>query len=403
MKFLPKPVHLLFLPKFTEASEQEDELSSGEGVPEKEKFGDSIQPGEISEGSGAFGNNSSAEGQKENQIEKDEEGKIFLEHDEGEKINLEEDKDSKNIFLSKEDQRKLDEIMKAAIGIEIFAPLQEQRGNITHLHFPTQVDLRRAMSSEKNLKYYNKLRTHISNYDEWYGAGCRHPKQVIDLCENGWDEGVEKIEELAKLINLEYMRGKKPTRKRTRGRQGSVYRIHAARAGKFDRAWTRSIRVQEHKRISKVEVWLQVVGHCHERASDMFWAPATAVALAEVLQRKRFAVQIMSCSLQRSAFIDNFNDYLMTTTCLKSFSNTANVEELAISALAGNFRYYWFLAFCSVDRKLSRGLGRPQDIQEEMLPKIPAKCKRIIVPRLRSFDSAKAWLTDELKKIAEEM
>ena len=372
MKFLPKQKRILFLPKFKEKRSQ----GSSQG---KENFDDSV--------------------------EIQEKGIIYIEDDAEKKKSFKENKKSKNLLITKEDQEELKKIMRESLRIAILPPYRENitlpMRNLVHLHFISQVDLREAIPSAKNFTKYKEIIKRKAKSPDWFGYGCNTVTEIKNLCKNGWPEGAEKILELTKLINIEFMIGKKSSRKKTRGRQGSIYHIHAARSGKLNQAWTRSIRIQEKKKINKVEIWIQIGASSLVRGSDMFWSPATALALAEILQRKRFSVRIMGASLVYDIFLDGLNDMMLISTCLKRFSNQSSIEELAFTAFPGNFRYYWLLAFCSVNRPVIRHLGSPVNLKDDILPKLIPRCKRIIVPKLRSYESSKVWLTKELKKILE--
>ena len=396
MKFLPREQKFLFLPKFIEPESEESE-ESDDGVEDE-----SCEDGIDGEAKNA-----------EKPTYFDDEGNEHTFEEILDDLGVDDDAESaegdkSGIIVQEFTQKDYEAFLEEATKILILAPyidkVELKSETCTRMHFDTQVDLRAAIPSKHNFKRHQRIKNKKVTDNDWYGADCRSGQDVVRLCNEGWKEGLDKIEDLISKINLDQIYGKKSTRKRIRGKHGSYFNIHAARSGKLDRAWKRSVRIETNKKISKAEIWLQIVGSANESASNLFWAPAAAIALAEFLQKKRLAVQIMCSSLQYGVFSSGrWGESLLTTACLKKFNNTSSLEELSMAAFAGNFRHYWFSAFCAVERKLSYGLGYPHDLKDELLPPVPKKCKRIIVPRFRTLTRATKWLNQEAKDILNEM
>ena len=410
MKLLPRQPKL-FLPLWVEQTEEEQESSGKNGNEEQEE---SNQPGEGEKTpTGELEENHDGnlliedENSEEEIFEDSDDGEgIAVEDEEGEEADYSSAEDGKKgiDFLSKEDQEKADaalaDLLSRSSGIIILPVYEEKVKDVMRLRFESQTDLRNATPSKVNINNYEKLKARKTRNSEWFGAGCTTPQDVIELCNNGWSEGVEKILELSQQVNIDDLFGKKPSRQRIRSKLGSVYHIHAARSGRLDKAWTRSVIVQSKKKIRKVELWLQIQGNCMERASDMFWAPATTLALSEFLLRRKIAVRLMACSYQRSPFVDGaYDEAILTTVKLKDFSTKVSIEELAVSAWTGHYRYFWFLAMHACTKQLEYRLGIPRDVDEEYLPLVPKLCKRIVVPRLRSLERSKKWLLEEAKQV----
>ena len=109
-------------------------------------------------------------------------------------------------------------------------------------------------------------------------------------------------------------------------------------------------------RVNRVRIYVDIGAPKESAADSMFWPPATALLLAELLMAARYRVEMIAVGLADCVTEDHEHSVLFQVT-LKQFDQPLNISSLTPITLAGYWRIYGFQSIFSLPIKVSFELG----------------------------------------------
>ena len=187
---------------------------------------------------------------------------------------------------------------------------------------------------------------------DWYGTSSL--RELKRLVKYGWSDGTKRIRKLADEI-VGQPRSMVRRRRAAWAGAGDELNIHAVNSGSLDRAWRTTKRVHKRSPRGRVRIVLNIGSMGSQKSTDLFWPPATGLALATWLLKNHFSVEIVGVSEAKS--VTENGSSVRTSVMLKKMNQPLNADALSAVALAGFKRHYVHRARCSVNQKVDTGLG----------------------------------------------
>lgn len=231
--------------------------------------------------------------------------------------------------------------------------------NVRHQHFDSIHEIMRMEPTLKESRSHLKRSvTERSGGKSWWGwnGGFDTLNKMLD---EGWSEGLAKMEKYLGELSLPMMRSNKRVKKRAAfGDEIDIQRIYN---GDLERAWSTTER-QIGSAVGRNNAIIQVdIATSAGTSSDSaFWRGAAATALTKIIVESGRSVQIIITETTSGVF-NGSRDYQLNTTMLKEFDQPMDMENIMLCTSVGFFRGYGFKAKL-LDEKytLSGGLGYPE-------------------------------------------
>jgi len=260
-----------------------------------------------------------------------------------------------------------------------------ENGDFISVHFDSMVDFlsyenpwpenKKKMSTYIDTDtpdYYNSKR---GSKGQWIGPTV---SSVADVKRNallGDNELYEKylkqkISELRKATG-QYSADQKQViksskRRRTFGDFGNELDIHKVYQGQLDTAWSKTRREEVDREAKFVTLFLMINGNAQVMAVDTLWRSATALLLAEDLQRAGKQVQIIVGG--PSVNVTEFNHRMCVSIVVKRYNEKLAVNRLGVMSNIGFYRTFCFAAKFCQPYKVESGLGRSVFMSRNFIP-----------------------------------
>lgn len=248
-------------------------------------------------------------------------------------------------------------------------------------HFDSVAALMRCEPSEASIKVHGRKKWVIldTNYREpKYGVPTLG--DVVELSRRGWPDGLRRIRESLRCLNLPGVASVK--RRRTRGSFGDSLDIHRVYSGQLDTAWSRTERTVK-RGLGRIVTTLLVgiTASWGRSAEEFFWRGAVATTIADMLERSGRRVRIVGFMHARGVYEDSYDETTTITFNVKQETQLLDLERLAfVTALSGFFRVWMFRAMASPKEASDDGLGHPVHLEAG-----PAKVDEDMPPALHQF------------------
>jgi len=253
-----------------------------------------------------------------------------------------------------------------------------------HLHFENVAALRHMAQSVPFSNQYNqrKVQSFLTNPNgDWLGIEGGAPAALAALVD-GYPAGENLVRHFHDQIACHLPRALGHHRAKRRGNFGDEVDVHSVLRGAFDRAWTSSTRAIR-KGTGILRLVVDIGANDHTSAEELRWRGIAGLALAEVMGKAGYSVEIVAGFAIRNLCATG-NKKMMFTTVVKPRSTQADIGLLAATvALPGFFRT---LGFAAVVRaaddqgvNVDSGLGNYLDVSG-VLP-VPDKVTQLFVPQ----------------------
>lgn len=261
-------------------------------------------------------------------------------------------------------------------------------GPYYHQQFESTADMI-ASVSEANRKV---MARHIHGSFDWLGV--ESPAAVFKAVEDGWPEGLKKMEEtLAKLAKPVLVNARRVKAWNGTGDEVEMQRVWS---GDLSRAWRRMARADggRMRNPSSATLLVDVGGHCGRKAEELFWTGACAVAIVKAMRASGRPCKVVAYHLGEK--VDKDREYgLLFELTVQEMGRSLSMEKLAATlCLAGFFRVHGFHAICSQPKPAGDGLGCP--VHGRMPDGVKHPGKEILLSGVFDRVSAEAFLEREL-------
>lgn len=215
-----------------------------------------------------------------------------------------------------------------------------------------------------------EILTQCSRDRHWWGV-FRNGHEVLNrLKGEGWQEGVDEIEQKLRALQLPTARSVR--RKRVFRGQGDVVDMQRVYNGQLDRAWQTTQRFRSTNAGSNnVIIAMHTTTTCNTDADDVFWRTAVAVSLGQTLAASGRNVQLdMIEANGNNAFQPPYpyEAWMMKMT-LKEFEQPLDMSHIALCSSVGFYRSVRFAAqFTVLPQQPGSGLGACMFVTAEDLP-----------------------------------
>lgn len=253
----------------------------------------------------------------------------------------------------------------------------------------------------KNGKNERTHRTNMSSHDSlsWYGVE-GGSKAVLNCLENGFPEGAFRIDGFLESIDARLPIATGVNRMLVRGDQGDHLDIHAVYRGTMDKAWTSSKR-RLKKSTGQIRICVDICANAGTSADALTWRGVAGAAMARILEKARYSVEITACMALRDFLENNAPSTFTMTTVVKPKAGRVDIDRLACTiGLAGFFRVVGFAsathAVDDMDQIASANLGWYADVSGLLPP--DEKTTTLWVPQsVVNSESAMTWINDTIK------
>ncbi len=185
--------------------------------------------------------------------------------------------------------------------------------------------------------------------ETWYG-GLRSVEAARKLMENGWSDGVERLQSLCSDLN--------PPQAKTRKRRpewrddGDELSVDRAMSGAWDQAWRTSRRVWSAGPTT-IDLYTIYGGSAGMTAEQIFWNGAACVVLADRLESAGYRVRIVASFLH-----GNGDTVVRSDVVIKEADEPLRIDGVAaILCHAGVYRTFLFRTWGVMPFALTDGLG----------------------------------------------
>lgn len=270
-----------------------------------------------------------------------------------------------------------------------------------HVHFASITEMVADINQPWQKSMNETLaRSYVQSSDvraSWYGAPCNAQQVVRMASVEGNANGERVMLAFHEQIAQQLPRALGIARMKRRGEMGDELDIHTTLRGAHDKAWTTSFRAI--KRGSGIlRLCVDIGGNCSQDADDLQWRGMAGAALAEVMRRAGYSVEIVACfsvtnpSKTRGA---DGRDVIVSCvvkprTALPDFGSLA-----ATVGLSGFFRTLGFAAIvrgCDNARQLAdSSLGHYLDVSG-VLPADPKVTTLFVPSNVMNEASAVEWV-----------
>ena len=242
---------------------------------------------------------------------------------------------------------------------------------------------------------------------KWWGGNCNTFPQCEKLLRDGWQHGINQIDQLSSTLKHITKLRTKSRRKSFRDSQGYSIDIHRVYAGALDKAWRNTRRIDTHKigpsEAKRVTLYVTLGGNAHISGDEMFYSPACALVLASHIVKSRIPVEIIAASAtSRLTQYPKSSDSLVEIT-IKAFNAPFNMSSFVSTALGGFYRgYVWRCeALLAEENKQNLSYSWGGMLSLENVPEIEEAAKRkksrvIIVPAIYNEKDAIQFIKEQI-------
>lgn len=239
---------------------------------------------------------------------------------------------------------------------------------------------------------YRKM---LDKRDAWFGGVTLD--ELTSLVRDGWPEGGARAIALADSFADKVPEPVSVKRRRQWADAGDELDRDRLYNGQLDTAWRRTTR-KHGKAPQTLSIVLPWGDNCHTSQDEMFWAPAAAIALTDLLERAGYAVDL------RGAFVSCMSrggrHYAAVEVTVKAAGEILRPNSVAaIFAHAGAFRWYGIPALAGTPNAVDSSFGFAFDPKEAMTLLVDAKLTdpaHIVFPRVYSREAAVKAIQDVL-------
>ena len=255
--------------------------------------------------------------------------------------------------------------------------------NLNHTFFASVAELRAMLDAPWNEKSNKKLATSHMERDNgasWHGID-GGAKAVVACVENGYDIGEKAIREFSEAIKAALPRAVGVNRVKVKGDSGDDLDVHAVNRGDFSRAWTSSKR-RVRTGSTSLRLCIDIGANASMNADALQWRGIAGLALAEIMTKAGYNVEIIACCAIRDHWVGSDNEATTFSVVVKDRNARPDLGLLAATvALPGFFRSYGFAALIrsadDMKQKANSGLGRYLDVSG-VLP-VPERMTQLFV------------------------
>lgn len=269
---------------------------------------------------------------------------------------------------------------------------------VVHVFYPSVssalANLERPYTLKSNQERVDGYRFDALNRPDWHGLS-GGSANVFKAIRNGFPEGEVLVRSIHDEIAPTLPRAIGVNRVRVRGDQGDDLDVHAVNRGAVDKAWSRAVR-RVRVGSSIVRLCIDIGGNCHTNADALRWRGVAGLALAEVMGKAGYSVELVACFAVRNAIANN-RSHVTVSTVIKPRSAQADLGLLAATAtLSGFFRVLGFAGVIrgadDLGKPVESGLGRYLDVSG-VLP-APDKVTTLFVQGNTVYDreTAVTWV-----------
>jgi hypothetical protein len=244
-----------------------------------------------------------------------------------------------------------------------------------------------------------EARSHLVQGDNpnWHGiAG--GAAAVIAATENGYPEGEAKMRAFMGKLTAKLPRAQQIGRVKTRGPFGDELDIHAVNRGQLDRAWTTSKRTVKTGS-NLIRLCIDICGNSGESAESLAWRGVAGLALADVLHKAGYSVEIVAVWGVAWALKGDRRN-VVNSVCIKPYRVRPDYGMLAaLVCLPGFFRSLGFAAICRAadanGRIVQDDLGKA--LASDRVFPAPLKTVQLFVPsKVENEITAREWMDETL-------
>lgn len=227
----------------------------------------------------------------------------------------------------------------------------------------------------------------------FYG-GLSSVKQVTELIDKGWPEGVAKIEALREKIGDPLPNDCKPQNMRRRrcwSDDGDDVSYDRLMSGQLDTMW-RTTERRASGIVPTVSIAFSWGGRGAVTQEQMLWGGATALAISDLFEESGYSVEIVAVNTTAYSTYGGRSStggkYTATCIQVKNTDEPMRIDTLAtICCHAGVFRTFGFAAKMLSDVPLS-GVGGTQDAATFDLSDFPLEGTAYVLPLIYSEGEA---------------
>lgn len=268
-----------------------------------------------------------------------------------------------------------------------------------HVSYPSVASLFDMIEQPcKNAKNGALMETHAKTRERdqsWYGDGLTTAAQTLAAIREGYPQGEEQVRAFHDKIAATLPRAIGHHRTLVRGDMGDHLDIHAVNRGQIDRAWTSSKR-RLKKGSGILRLCIDLCADGSTSAKDMQWRGVAGIALAEIMGKAGYSVEIVGCFAIKETPAN-----MTISVTLKPRTSQADFGLLAATAcLPGFFRTLGFAAIIRENdnqkRRTASGLGYYVDVSG-LLP-VPERVTQLFVPgTIHNETVATEWVNQTIK------
>ena len=233
---------------------------------------------------------------------------------------------------------------------------------------------------------------------EWLGAP--NVKELQNRLQNGWADGVKKIEQIA---TRELSAPASVRRRRFKSDQGDELDMQAVWRGDLSRSWSRTRRANRVGSRS-VTIVIDLCASAGVTSDRLFWRGASALRLAQLLTESGYSVALYG------GFGGSRSDASGKLTVgqlaeIKSQDSPLDMDKLAaLTAMSGFFRTSLFagihFACDQYGQDTDWGLGKPSPEHIKAAVKLLPVPQNVIIQKdVLNEKAANDWIDEALKQI----
>lgn len=259
------------------------------------------------------------------------------------------------------------------------------RGKARVIEFDGLAEMVRA--SVAATKTHAGLMTFGLEEADWIGRRFGSWDEVTKAVDGTWQQGVDRIEELAAIIGREQL--PRPTvikrRRVWNDSAGADVCIDRYRAGDPFRREPHRVRTPGPR---VVTILTQCGQNCNMSSDSLFWRGALAVVLSRMVEDAGYRAEIKAFTQAESTWSDGTN--MLSPVVLKGAADHLDIASLANATSGWFFRTVTFASWLTPGKSLSYGLGRQKELTPEASAYMAGNAWRWEVTRVYDQTSAVA-------------
>ena len=273
------------------------------------------------------------------------------------------------------------------------------RTKLEHVHFDSVAEMSSDVHGTYSYPYNQSLVDRYIRSTEsrsnWHGVDGGAVQCVRMATVDGYPAGEDRLRAFHEDVAAKLPRALGFMRTKHRGEHGDEVDVHAMLRGAHDKAWTRSTRaIRAGSGILRLCV--DIGGNAHQSASALQWRGLAGAAMAEVMRKAGYSVEIVACfAVSNPSDKSGFGN--AAVSCVVK-PRTALIDFGQLAATVCLPAFFRTLGFAALVRACDRagavadsGLGQYLAVSG-VLPVDPKVTTLFVSPDVMNRDSAVDWV-----------